>query len=140
MIQQQKEQTAAANASSTITQTPTVSDQQATRLALQLSQVLKQCQQAQTMLDKCNADDTEAMQQATMQLTMCMAQVVCPLQHDALMKCILDDNGADDDSNDVKVEVALDTTSACVSNFFQKVQVAQTQHHQVFENARGAKK
>jgi hypothetical protein len=133
MMEQEKRQTSTTG----ITSAPsTISDEQAIRLAQQLSNVLRQCQQAQTTLDRCNANDNEAMQQATVQLTMCMAQVVCPLQHAALMECIQDDDASQQDES---MEIALDTTTTCVANFFEKVQVAKQQHQHLFASEKGKK-
>ena len=46
---------------------------------------------------------------ASMDLTMCMAQIVCPVQHGALVSAL-----TEEDADDSQVETALTTMTDCV--------------------------
>ena len=82
-----------------------ISEDEAVALAKSFSQILKDCQAATTKLQ--NSQSEEEHQQASLDLTICMAKIVCPLQHRTLVKAV-----ASDDEH--TVEAALDRMTSCV--------------------------
>ena len=82
-----------------------ISEEQAKGIAISFSNVLKKCKVQQKKLDACDSENECA--KASMDLTMCMGPVLCPVQHKSLLKTL----EADDDD---KIEASLETLSECV--------------------------
>eukprot|EP00957_Ditylum_brightwellii_P125828 9591932-Ditylum_brightwellii.AAC.1 len=59
-----------------------LSKEEAIQVASNFSKLLQQCSEVQQMMNNCLTEDECA--KASLELTMYMAQVVCPIQHSAL--------------------------------------------------------
>lgn len=82
-----------------------ISDNEARALSESFSQILKDCQAATSKMEA--SESKEEHQQASLDLTICMAKLVCPDQHKALIRAVTSD------SEDA-VEAALDKVTSCV--------------------------
>lgn len=100
-----------------------VSENEAVVLAQSFSNILKNCREAQQMVDDCESEQEFA--KASMALTICMAKVVCPLQHGALVKTLTDDD-------DSLVDAALENVSSCVTGANQRTIMAKRNHPSAF--------
>lgn len=96
-------------ADATAADVPTISEDRARELANLFSRM--DCQQARRAVSECTSDRSCA--RASMDLTMCMAKIVCPLQYTALVKSLQTDYDA--------VDTAMERVSDCVE--------LQTKHH-----------
>jgi cytochrome c heme-lyase len=86
---------------------PSLSEEQARTLAREFAQVMSDCRAAQRRVSECN-DEMECAR-ASMDLTVCMGKIVCPLQHTALTKAL-----ASSYDGDAKIEAALGVLNDCV--------------------------
>lgn len=111
--------------------TTPVSEAEAKALAKSLQTVLKECRAQQQKVGDCQSDEECA--QASMDLTICMGQLWCPLQHEAMMKSLL----ADDSTKgyELKVEKALENLSSCVGAAHSRTQQAKEAHSGLFKKA-----
>jgi cytochrome c heme-lyase len=82
-----------------------ISDDDAKALAKSFAQILKECQEASSKVE--TSQSPEEQQRASLDLTMCMAKIVCPLQHKTLVNAL----GSD---NEDTIEAALDRVTECV--------------------------
>lgn len=82
-----------------------ISEDEAKALAKSFSQILKDCQDATSKME--SSESEEEHQRASLDLTICMAKLVCPDQHKALITAVNSDN-------EDTVEAALDKVTACV--------------------------
>jgi hypothetical protein len=67
---------------------------------------------------------------ASIDLTMCMGEIICPVQHNSLVK-VLSDQGEEDDD---RIEAALETLTECVMLKTAERRVAREQHPSLFES------
>jgi hypothetical protein len=88
-------------------QSPHLTDAQARKLARDFAQVMSDCRAAQKRVTECSSEMECA--QASMDLTVCMGKIVCPLQHSALTKALTESY-----DGDVKIEAALERLNECV--------------------------
>jgi cytochrome c heme-lyase len=87
---------------------PPLSDKAAIDLAENLSRALEECRQAQEVIDSLgNDDDSSSYAKASMDLTICLGKILCPLQHSALTQAARGDN-------EDKMEAALASLNDCV--------------------------
>jgi hypothetical protein len=107
-------------ASTTTTTDETVgrmSEDQARILQQKFATLRRQCRSQQRKLDRCtDATDEGEYARASMDLTICMAQTVCPVQHSALVQCLSSKN-----NNDEAIAQALSVVQECVT--------LQAEHH-----------
>jgi len=103
----------------------TITEEQAKELALNFAAMLKDCRQARRAVDQCHTEDECA--RASLDLTMCMSKLVCPLQHTALIERIT----ADDD-DDAAIEDALQRVNDCVAFKTEQHLVAKEQFPKYF--------
>ena len=102
-----------------------ISKDEAEQIALSFANVLKNCRKQQSRVSSCTSE--EDCSKASMDLTMCMGPILCPVQHKNLRTTLTDDDI-------VKIEVALETLSECVVlQTVRRVQ-AKKQHPGVFKD------
>mmetsp|Transcript_18332 Transcript_18332/g.25854 ORF Transcript_18332/g.25854 Transcript_18332/m.25854 type:complete len:495 (-) Transcript_18332:13-1497(-) len=106
---------------------PDISEKEAVKLAQNFASVLKDCREAQRAVDACESE--EDMARASMALTMCMAKIVCPLQHKALTDTLHDEQAADS-----LLDAALENVSVCVAGANQSVAVAKRDYPSAFND------
>jgi cytochrome c heme-lyase len=102
---------------------PDISEAQAKELARNFATVRTECQKAQAAVDQCSTEEECA--RAALDLTMCMGQRVCPLQHEALVNVL----AADDDAT---IEEALGRLNDCVALKTQQHAVAKEKFPKLF--------
>ena len=102
-----------------------ISEKEAVALAKSFSQILKDCQDATSKMQ--NSQSEEEHQTASLDLTICMSKIVCPLQHKTLVKAL----GDDDEST---VEAALDRVTSCVVANTSRRSGAKEKYPHLFEN------
>lgn len=85
---------------------PPICDKEAIDLAKNLERALKECRQAQVAMDNCNDDDSSNAK-ASLDLTICLGKILCPLQHSTLTQAARGDN-------EDKMEAALTSLNDCV--------------------------
>jgi len=105
------------------TTTSNISEHEAKELARNFAKMLKDCREAQAAVDKCTNEQDCA--RASLDLTLCMSKIVCPLQHDALIQRLT----ANDDS---AIDDALVRVSDCVALKTEQHSAAKAQHPAVF--------
>jgi cytochrome c heme-lyase len=90
---------------------PPLNDKDAIELAKNLSRALQECRQAQAAIDNLSDDndddDSSSYAKASMDLTICLGKILCPLQHSALTQAARGDN-------EDKIEAALASLNDCV--------------------------
>jgi hypothetical protein len=86
---------------------PQLTEAQAQKLARDFAQVMSDCRAAQRRVSECE-DELECAR-ASMDLTVCMGKIVCPLQHSTLTKAL---DGSYD--GDARIEAALGVLHDCV--------------------------
>jgi len=84
-----------------------IREEDAILIAESFAKVLEECQRVQQKVDTCESE--QECVRASMDLTLCMAKIVCPLQHGAVMKALQSDS-----EGDQSVEVALENATSCV--------------------------
>ena len=107
-----------------------LSKAQAEQVASNFARVLKQCQSVQERVQNCT-NDTEC-QQASIDLTLCMGELLCPVQHQAFTKALMSDD-SNSDRQEQLIEVSLETLSDCVVHCTAERQAAREQYPQVFK-------
>jgi cytochrome c heme-lyase len=85
---------------------PNIDEEQAKQLQASFDRIFKECQKAQTKVDKCSSEADCA--RASIDLTICMGKIACPLQHTALVTVLNDENGDSD------IDSALERVNDCV--------------------------
>jgi hypothetical protein len=101
-----------------------LSEKDAVALAKSFSQILKDCQQATGKMEA--SESEEEYQRASLDLTICMSKIVCPLQHKSLTKAV---SGDDEDT----VEAALERVTSCVAHNAEQRSLAKEKYPQLFE-------
>jgi cytochrome c heme-lyase len=101
-----------------------ISDEDAKALAKSFAQILKDCQEASSKME--SSKSAEEQQRASLDLTICMAKIVCPLQHKTLVKAL----GSDDENT---IEAALDRVTACVVSNTSKRSAAKEKFPGLFD-------
>jgi cytochrome c heme-lyase len=101
-----------------------MSEAQAKELAQNFATMLTNCRKAQAAVVECETEAECA--RASIDLTLCMGQNVCPLQHEALIKFLsADDDGA--------IEEALTRVNECVTLKTQQHALAKEKYPKVFQ-------
>lgn len=113
---------------SSVTQSNKLEEHQAKELAERFGRILRECSQQQQKMNKCHSEQDCA--RASMDLTMCMAKLVCPLQHESLVQALTTD---DDQHGDGKIEVALNHVNECVLLQNQRHAAAKEQYPNLFQ-------
>lgn len=93
--------------------------------------MMQECKDLQQVIDKCK-DDDECMN-ASLALTMCMAKVICPLQHDVVTTILSSDQSdhKDDRSGTTypdHVEAALKNVALCVQGKSERLATTKRIH------------
>lgn len=101
-----------------------ISEKEAVAIAKSFSQVLKDCQDATSNMQASQTEEDH--QKASLDLTICMAKIVCPLQHKTLVKAL----GSDDEHT---VEAALDRVTSCVVENTTRRSGAKEKYPHLFE-------
>jgi len=113
-----------------------VSKEDAQQLAKSFAKVLEQCQEERKRMESC---DPEESAQASLALSMCMSQIICPLQHQTVVKTL---HSQEDDGNqskkeeaiyEAKVDAALVNMLNCVGRENERVAMAKAAHPIVFK-------
>lgn len=104
--------------------TMNISETQAKEIAESFSKILKMCTAKQKKVDACVSE--EECMKASVDLTMCMGPIACPVQYQSFVKTLSEDD-------DRRIEAALQTLSECVVIQDGKRQLAKEQHPSVFQ-------
>jgi cytochrome c heme-lyase len=120
-----------------------ISQDEATALASTMQQAVMKCRKAQDALTlNCHEDGDEdnpttssssssvACQRASLDLTMCLGTLWCPLQHEALVKAL---TTTDDTNSNDTIDVALERLSICVGSAHARVKDARMAYPSIFE-------
>jgi hypothetical protein len=115
------------------TEQPNLSDQEAMELAKIFAKSLKDCQQAQKAVNLCTTD--QECTQASFTLTMCMAKILCPIQHKALVQSIhtTASTPKEEEEYDVRLETALENATLCIGQVHKRVALAKHDHPTMFQ-------
>jgi len=113
-----------------VQEVPTISQQEAVAISKSFGQALQDCQEQQLQMNACTTEEECA--KASMDLTLCMAKLWCPLQHAAIVNA-LQSSSQNEDEYDARVEKALENVSECVANTGRRAHFAKQQHPDVFE-------
>jgi cytochrome c heme-lyase len=103
-----------------------ISPAQAKEIAESFAKILKDCRVQQQGVQNCDSEGDCA--KASMDLTMCMGPILCPVQHKGLMKALNEQSDSDD-----KIGAALETLSECVVLQTAHRQLAKQQHPVAFQ-------
>lgn len=102
-----------------------ISESEAVSIAKNFAMALKTCRMQQSKVDKCKSE--EDCSKASMDLTMCMGPILCPVQHQSLIKALGEDS-------DARIEAALEILAECVVHRTEERQLAKEQHPKLFKN------
>jgi signal transduction protein with GAF and PtsI domain len=108
---------------------PRISEKEAMAIGQSFHQALKDCQAQQQKVNECS--DEQECARASMDLTLCMAKLWCPLQHAAVVSALQQDDSSEEEY-DARVSKALENVSECVTNTSQRAQLAKQQHPDAF--------
>lgn len=100
---------------------PSISEKEAAAIGQSFHQALRDCQEQQQKVNDCSNEQECA--KASMDLTLCMAKLWCPLQHAAVVSALQQDDSSEEEY-DARVSKALENVSECVSNTSQRAQLA----------------
>ena len=115
---------------------PVISEKEAKALSLKFAHVIKDCQRAQKVFDEACAKDDEAIcAQASLALTMCLAKIMCPVQHQAIAKSVHAEN-VNQDEYDLRVDTALENATLCINGNNERVALARQQHPDLFTSTK----
>jgi hypothetical protein len=67
-----------------------------------------------------------------MDLTLCMAKILCPLQHSAMVNALSSNDESNEEYN-ARLEAALENMSSCVAGVSQRAQLAKKAHPDAFK-------
>ena len=123
-IQAAKRQQENEDATSDFSATGNLTAEQATELASKFAAVRSECRAQQNAADRCSTDDDCA--RVSLDLTMCLGQQLCSVQHNALVERLK----ADDDA---AIDAALQRVSDCVVLQTERQQAAKEKYPQIFK-------
>jgi cytochrome c heme-lyase len=104
---------------------------QAQQVAENFARILKNCQAAQRRIQHCVSD--QDCNQASIDLTLCMGAILCPLQHTAFTKALTAAvKKEDEDQQALVIEATLETLSDCVVHCTAERQMAKEQFPNLF--------
>ena len=129
--QQQQQPTTdddAANANANYEDGPRISENEARALAQKLQEMMLSCRVAQKNLAEC--DDEEECTTASLDFTLCMSKILCPLQYNAVSKSL--HSGDDDELYNARVDKALDNATECVGGVNERAAFARRQFPHLF--------
>jgi len=86
-----------------------IDERDAKKLAQSFAEILRQCREAQERINKCDTEEECA--KASVDLTICMSKIVCPIQYEALAKNIADESSPHAQE---RIEAALTVVNDCV--------------------------
>lgn len=107
-----------------------VSNEEAVAICKSFGEMLRQCQEAQAKLNQCETEQECA--EASMDLTLCMAKILCPLQHSAMVNALQQSSDKEEEYN-ARLEKALENVTVCVAGVSQRAQLAKKAHPDVFK-------
>ena len=82
-----------------------IDEETAKRVATNFASALKGCQKAKKKMDRCSSEEDCA--RASVDLTLCMAKILCPLQQQKFTQTL-------EDGNDDQIESSLNIVNECV--------------------------
>jgi cytochrome c heme-lyase len=126
--QQEDIQEEAAEVAELIKDMMTITEPQAKEIALTFAKAIGKCRKQQKKMAECSSE--QEFSTASIDLTMCMGEIICPVQHKSLVK-VLSDQGEEDGD---KIEAALETLTECVMLKTAERRVAREQHPSLFES------
>ena len=108
---------------------------EAAEIAKSFAQALGDCRDAQRAVDSCEDESDYA--RASLDLTMCMGKLLCPLQHAAVAKTIADEPSDPNDAKeaevyDARIDAALENIAICVAASNEKAAMARSVHPDAF--------
>jgi cytochrome c heme-lyase len=112
---------------------PGIPEKEAKALSMAFAQVVKDCQNAQKAMNSaCAENDDAACAQASLQLTMCVAKIMCPVQHQAVAKSVhaVTEN---QEEYDLRVDTALENATLCIGGVNERIAHAKMQHPELFK-------
>jgi cytochrome c heme-lyase len=112
---------------------PKISDKEAMELAKTFADSLKECQHAQKAVNLCTTD--QECTQASLTLTLCMAKILCPIQHKAVVQSIhtAASTPKEEEEYDVRLETALENATLCIGQVHKRVALAKHDHPTIFQ-------
>jgi cytochrome c heme-lyase len=113
-----------------------ISKEEAIKVAENFAKMLRECQDAQKIVDECTNDAECA--KASLGLSLCMAKLVCPLQHQAVTKSLKSDDLDENDEKyeeiyDKRVTAALGNVSDCIALEGHRAAVAKDKFPELFQ-------
>mmetsp|Transcript_20978 Transcript_20978/g.39202 ORF Transcript_20978/g.39202 Transcript_20978/m.39202 type:complete len:377 (+) Transcript_20978:2-1132(+) len=105
----------------------TITDSQAKEIAITFAKAIEDCQKERRNIANCSSE--EECSRASVDLTMCMGERLCPVQHKSLVKVLSDED------EDQKIEAALETLTECVMLKTAERRVAREQHPSLFQSS-----
>lgn len=113
------------------TETPIISRKEADTIAKSFGQMLGDCRDAQEKVNKCDSEEECA--RASMDLTLCMAKALCPLQHASVVKALHESSSENEQEYNARLDKALENVSDCLATKSHRAQQARTAHPYAFE-------
>jgi hypothetical protein len=101
-----------------------VSDERAMQIANDFARAMRDCTKQRRAVENSASDEEGS--RASMDLTMCMGERLCPVQHKSLVKTLSGDD-------DAKIEAALETLTECVLLRTAERRHAREQHPKLFD-------
>jgi len=107
-----------------------ITKDEASEFSKNLVKILNECNKTQQKLSNCSSEDECS--KLTLEFTLCMANVACPIQHDAVLRSLHADE-TDEATYDARVDASIENASTCVNNFYGLVSEAKVQYPDMFE-------
>ena len=109
----------------TSTNTTPIPEEEAVKLAKIFAQSLKECQKAQKAVNLCQND--KECTEASLNLTMCMSKILCPIQHKAVVQSV-HSNDDDEDVYTTRLNAALENATQCIGQVHEKIAWSKTNY------------
>jgi len=118
----------------TTTNTTPIPEEEAVKLAKIFAQSLKECQKAQKAVNLCQND--KECTEASLNLTMCMSKILCPIQHKAVVQSVHSNDDEDEDLYTTRLNAALENATQCIGQVHEKIAWSKTNYPQAFSQSK----
>ena len=114
-------------------QSKQITKEEAVAIAKSFADILKQCSESKQIMESCEKDEEYA--QASLALSMCMAKVICPLQHKTVVKALhSEDEEVNSKVHNAKVDTSLENMLMCVAEGNDRVSRAKVKFPDLFQD------
>jgi len=114
------------------TEEDVIDEEEAKDLATRFVRIRDSCRQSASRVDSC--DSESECSKASMDLTICMGKILCPLQQQTLAEALTSSDNSD--AAETKIDAAISNLSECVAMKNNRKARAQEVYPELFEEPR----